>query len=105
MIYYGHHQRFLAPQDLKLTGLDTRRETPVQYAISCITPDPDMRGRQNGDRATAEALAENMAMTIGAESGAATGPIPVEAQDPEALRLNSPEQANFSVSSWQTIAE
>jgi hypothetical protein len=72
-----------------------------------------MRGRQNGERATAEALAENMAMKIGAESGAATGPIPVEAQGPEGLRLNSPEQANFSfnfsvsvsVSSRQTIAE
>jgi len=54
-----------------------------------------------------------MAMKIGAESGAATGPIPVEAQGPEGLRLNSPEQANFSfnfsvsvsVSSRQTIAE
>jgi hypothetical protein len=46
-----------------------------------------------------------MAMTIGAESGAATGPIPVEALGPEGLMLNSPEQANFSVSSKQTIAE
>jgi hypothetical protein len=46
-----------------------------------------------------------MAMKIGAEIGAATRPIPVEAQDPEGLRLNSPERANFSVSSRQTIAE
>ena len=48
-------------------------------------------GRQNGDSAEAEMpAAERVAMTIGAESGAATGPIPAEARRQEGLRLERP---------------
>jgi len=47
-------------------------------------------GRQNGERAIDEALAVSMAMTIGAESGAATGPIPVGACRQEGPRLERP---------------
>ncbi len=40
--------------------------------------------------------AERVAMTIGAESGAVTGPIPAEARHQKELSLERPWQANVS---------
>jgi hypothetical protein len=56
-----------------------RRISSSERSLDSSRRNESSSGRQNGERATAELLAESMAMRIGADCGAATGPILVEA--------------------------